>query len=196
MNTNGPLLIRDNLRYQHSGYLWPMRHKELYEALGLDPKRHLPDAGLPERMVGNVRCWVVPKIPGKSQDAARVKCICPHCNKWLTAGKFHQHFKMMHKADFKAQPTTEAPTTVTLVGGPTPTETIVVVRRFADGKCGLLGFAGYVTHHGWRFIPHGSGRFPSRRFWPTWEACLPDWVGYPGGCETMTLAQWKEEQAR
>jgi hypothetical protein len=175
MNTNGPLLIRDNLRYQHSGHSWPMRHKELYEALGLNPNRHLPEAGLSDRMVGNVRCWVIPKIQGKSQDAARVKCQCPHCGKILTAGKFHQHFKTMHTQVKR---------------------TLVVVRRLADGKPSLLGRANYHDGKGWKFMPNVSGRDPSRRFWPTWEACLPKWVGYPNHCESLTLAQWMQEISR
>lgn len=71
-----------------------MDHVDLYEALGLNPKRHLPDEGLGPRMVANVLVWVDPKIQGKAQDAKRVWCRCPHCNRVLTAGKFHQHRKI------------------------------------------------------------------------------------------------------
>lgn len=51
-------------------------------------------------------------------------------------------------------------------------------RRLNDGSRGLLGTARY-SERGWRFQPNLSGRKPSRRFWPTMEACLPRWVG-PG----------------
>jgi hypothetical protein len=71
-----------------------MRWYDLYAALGLNPKKHLPAEGLGARFVGNVRVWVDPKIPGKNQDAKRVWCECPACNKVLTAGKLHQHMKI------------------------------------------------------------------------------------------------------
>jgi len=92
--------ILDDLRYVYrspfDGKARPtnMHWQEMYAALGLNPKRHLPDAGLGPRYVGNVRVWVDPKIPGVAQDAARVWCRCPHCGRHLTAGKYHQHRKV------------------------------------------------------------------------------------------------------
>ena len=71
-----------------------MRHYDLYEALGLNPKKHLPAEGLPMQHIGNMVVWVDPKIPGMNQDAKRVWCCCPHCHKIFTAGKFHQHMKV------------------------------------------------------------------------------------------------------
>lgn len=87
--------IMDDLRYRHeNGRVLPMGHRELYQALGLDPKRHLPKEGVAARTIGNVTVSVDPKIEGKAQDAARVWCSCPRCGKYLTAGKLHQHMKV------------------------------------------------------------------------------------------------------
>lgn len=64
----------------------------LYQALGLNPKRHLPAEGLSERMVGNVPVWILSK-----QDAAavglfhRILCRCPDCGWEGSAGRLHQH---------------------------------------------------------------------------------------------------------
>jgi len=74
-----------------------MQHDELYTALGLNPKKHLPAEGLGPRYVGNTLVWVDPKIPGKNQDAKRCWCKCPVCDKTLTAGKLHQHMKIHKK---------------------------------------------------------------------------------------------------
>jgi hypothetical protein len=52
----------------------------------------------------------------------------------------------------------------------------------------LVGVATYVAGEGWNqgwcFFPRVSGRKPSRRFYLTWEECVPRWVGYPDRCET------------
>jgi hypothetical protein len=91
--------ILDNLRYHDEKYggNWAMRWDQLYMALGLDPKRHLPAEGLGPQFVGNVLVWVDPKIPGRNQDAKRVWCRCPDCERVLTAWKLQQHRKI-HKA--------------------------------------------------------------------------------------------------
>jgi hypothetical protein len=43
-----------------------------------------------------------------------------------------------------------------------------------------LGVARYTQNSGWMFHPdpeiRGNHR-PSRRYWPTWEECLPRWTG-------------------
>lgn len=93
------MVILDDLRYMYEspyGDRRPtnMHWQELYEALGLNPKHHLPDAGLDAQKVGNVWVWVIPKIPGVAQDAARVWCSCPSCGRTVTAGKLHQHRKI------------------------------------------------------------------------------------------------------
>jgi hypothetical protein len=91
--------ILDNLRYEYvadDGRSWkrPMIHTQLYAALGLDPKKHLPKEGLPPQMVGNVSVWVDPKWPDVNQDAKRVWCLCPVCHNRYTAGKLQQHLKV------------------------------------------------------------------------------------------------------
>jgi hypothetical protein len=91
------MIIGDNLRRNnpyHEGRTMTMRHYELYEALGLNPKKHLPKTGVAPQYIGNVQVWVLPKMEGTNQDAKRVWCQCPHCHKVLTAGKFHQHMKV------------------------------------------------------------------------------------------------------
>jgi len=85
-------LRRDNPYWE--GKTQNMHWPDLYEALGLNPKRHLPQEGLSPRMVGNVLVWVDAKVPGKNQDAKRVWCKCPVCEKTFTAGKLHQHIKI------------------------------------------------------------------------------------------------------
>jgi hypothetical protein len=91
--------IFNNLRRDnpyHPDHTMSMNHRDIYEALGLSPTKHLPTEGLQSRKIGNVLVWVTPRIPGMNQDAKRVWCICPHCDKMLTAGKFNQHMKI-HK---------------------------------------------------------------------------------------------------
>jgi hypothetical protein len=102
--------ILDNLRVRrslklHDGeikfYTTNMHWPDLYEALGLDPKKHLPADGLAPQRIGNVMVWIDAKIPGKAQDGKRVWCLCPHCDKKkvLTAGKLHQHMKVHRRGD-------------------------------------------------------------------------------------------------
>jgi len=67
------------------------------------------------------------------------------------------------------------------------TTVIAVERTLADGSTYRLGNAIKQTA-GWRFIPTVSGRSTSRKAWPTWEACLPRWVGYPDRCQTKVLS--------
>lgn len=84
-----------NLRDETTRQRWPMQHYQMYEALGLNPKRHLPDAGHAGTMIGNVYVWVVPKTV-RRQDAKRMWCACPCCGRTLTAGKLAQHI-VVHK---------------------------------------------------------------------------------------------------
>jgi len=87
--------VRNNLRFYSfvRGCETRMDHLDLYAALGLDPKRHLPDEGKLPQYVGNVLVWVVPRVKGTNQDAKRVWCKCPQCGRELTAGKLFQHLK-------------------------------------------------------------------------------------------------------
>jgi hypothetical protein len=55
---------------------------------------------------------------------------------------------------------------------------VVKLYRVRDGRrIGLVGNA-VRKETGWRFIPLVSGHTTSRRAWPTWEACVPRWVGH------------------
>lgn len=72
----------------------PMRHEAIYAALGLNPKRHLPEEGLYSRHIGNVVVWVTPKEKKVRQDGARTRCFCPFCFREMPTGKLHQHMKM------------------------------------------------------------------------------------------------------
>ena len=92
--------IVDNLRatYDHAGrtYTRKLNHREIYAALGITSHK-LPDAGHAGAMVGNVFVWVLPKIAGVAQDAARTCCTCPVCARKLTAGKLQQHIKVHNR---------------------------------------------------------------------------------------------------
>ena len=67
---------------------------------------------------------------------------------------------------------------------------VQVYRPLKNGARYHLGSAIYYqSYNGWRFIPNVCGRSASRKFWPTWEASLPRWVGYPDKCETVAIAQ-------
>src|SRR4051812_24727306 len=92
----GHVTLSDDLRGvdDRHGRNYPLDHQDLYRFLGLNPNKHLPKDGLSERKIGNVLVWVVPKIEGKRQDAARTLCGCPTCNKIFTAGKLAQHMKV------------------------------------------------------------------------------------------------------
>jgi hypothetical protein len=94
------MIVHNNLRRDNpwrEGSTTNMHWYDLYEALGLNPKKHLPAEGLSARQVGNVTVWVDPKIPGTNQDAKRVWCFCPVCQKKFTAGKLFQHMRVHRK---------------------------------------------------------------------------------------------------
>jgi hypothetical protein len=40
---------------------------------------------------------------------------------------------------------------------------------------------------GWRFFPLTTAHSISRKAWPSWESCIPRWVGYPHRCETEVV---------
>jgi len=97
------MIVLNNLRRDNpyrEGQTQNMHWQDLYTALGLSTTRHLPAEGLPPRMIGNVEVWVDAKIPGVNQDAKRVWCKCPVCDKPFTAGKLFQHLPV-HKKDTK-----------------------------------------------------------------------------------------------
>jgi hypothetical protein len=62
-----------------------------------------------------------------------------------------------------------------------------VYRRFPSTHETTLGYAVYkadANGGGWVFFPEVFGRHPSRKFYPTWEECLPAWVGFPNLCSS------------
>lgn len=87
------------------GYEHDMTHDEVYAALGLDPKRHLPNAGVPETPVQGVTVYVLAtddprrertwrsRRDGSTHSALRGKrtyAICT-CGRHVEAGHLHQH---------------------------------------------------------------------------------------------------------
>ena len=82
-----------------------MRHDDIYRALGLDPKKHLPDEGI-EGVINGVQVYVLPKNDPrrirywKSRYPAghvlsglrgkRTFAICT-CGRHVEAGHLHQH---------------------------------------------------------------------------------------------------------
>lgn len=59
---------------------------------------------------------------------------------------------------------------------------IHINRRLADNSVYRLGTCVHYVD-GWRFISNHQAHRSSRKFWPTWEAAVPRWTGYPGHTE-------------
>ena len=62
------------------------------------------------------------------------------------------------------------------------TKTLKAVRVFwskPGEKPGTGFFIGSccLAEEGWWFNPNVASHKRSRRYWPTWEACLPRWTG-------------------
>lgn len=66
-----------------------MDNRDIREALGLDPNKHLPKEGMGPVMIGNVEVFIVPKV--SSRRIHRVMCICPVCKNTMSAGRLAQH---------------------------------------------------------------------------------------------------------
>lgn len=79
---NSPVLIGS-----HGG---PMTNSELKAALGVDPKRHWPDQGIPPQQVQGFTVQVHPKA---SRISRRAVVQCSKCQRWLCAGHIGQHVK-------------------------------------------------------------------------------------------------------
>lgn len=65
-------------------------------------------------------------------------------------------------------------------------DTVRFHRKLADGSRFFLGAAVHKAT-GWRFIPNVASHKSSRKDWPTWEQCVPRWVGYPDHCESEAV---------
>lgn len=79
-----------------------MRCDELYAALGLDPKKHLPDEGVPLTLINGVPVYILSKdmllllqetwreSGRRRQPMKRTFAICT-CGRAVEAGHLHQH---------------------------------------------------------------------------------------------------------
>lgn len=67
---------------------YPMDNAELKAALGCDPRKHWPDAGVPVRTVQGFAVKVYPKA---SRISRRAVVQCGKCSRWLCAGHIGQH---------------------------------------------------------------------------------------------------------
>jgi hypothetical protein len=76
---------------------WPAHASTMYEMLGHNPKRHLPDEGLPGRMIQGKWVWVRSRAD-TPRGQHRVMTECPICLRVCQAGKLFQHAKI-HKED-------------------------------------------------------------------------------------------------
>lgn len=74
-----------------------MDNADVKRALGVDPKRHWPDEGVPETIVCGHRVKVLPKAPKKGMGR---RCVahCDTCDRWICTGHFGQHLSA-HKED-------------------------------------------------------------------------------------------------
>jgi hypothetical protein len=80
---------------------WQMHHAELYEALGLNPKAHLPYNGQEMTSVNGVKVYIIAKDladdiakHGGKRFVQRVYAVCPKCNGHIAAGNMYQHWKI------------------------------------------------------------------------------------------------------
>lgn len=81
----------------------PVHSSRMFELLGVNNITKWPDAGLPpcelpatdtsNGTAVNVTVWVraIVRIPGRKSSAHRVRCLCPGCNRELSAGRLFQH---------------------------------------------------------------------------------------------------------
>lgn len=103
------------LLYRPDGH--PMTHADIYRAMGLDPKKKLPDEGvLAVRMIDGVAVVIERKIPGKAQDGERTRAQCPECRRWFGFARLRQH-SVVHAA---LPPIEEVKLTVLGPGDPLP----------------------------------------------------------------------------
>lgn len=79
----------------------PLRAPEMYELLGLDPKKHLPDDGIMPQTIQGYRIYVLSKsglkiinsVRGRRGPRAtkRVYVVCNSCGRPVEFGHLHQH---------------------------------------------------------------------------------------------------------
>lgn len=71
-------------------YGYPMTNGELKAALGVDPKKHWPDEGVPVTLVQGHLVKVLPKAPRISRRAV---VQCQRCKTWRCVGHIGQHMQ-------------------------------------------------------------------------------------------------------
>ncbi len=82
----GPFIKEPGRQYAaHDGTV-----KELF---GLDRKAKWPKAGMPERIIQGVSCWVEPVDTGR-RFHLRAMCHCPECGFITAIGRLAQHAKV------------------------------------------------------------------------------------------------------
>ncbi len=86
--------------YNGREYRHDMRHDEIYTALGLDPKKHLPAEGVPPTAINGVLVYVLAADHPRRERISRrgvtflrgkrTYAICT-CGRHVEAGHLHQH---------------------------------------------------------------------------------------------------------
>ncbi len=69
---------------------YPMTNSELKREMGINPKKHWPDAGIPVTLVQGFMVKVLPKQPRISRRAV---VQCPKCRTWRCVGHIGQHMQ-------------------------------------------------------------------------------------------------------
>lgn len=70
------------------GHGRPATNSDIKRLLGVDPKRHWPDQGVPVTMVQGYAVKVHPKA---ARISRRAVVECKKCRRWLCAGHIGQH---------------------------------------------------------------------------------------------------------
>lgn len=101
-------LVADTITYngREHPHRHQMHHDEVYRALGHDPRKHLPDEGIPPTDVNGVtvyvlakdderrRRWFTSRRTGErvsNMKGKRTYAVCPDCGTHVEAGHIHQH---------------------------------------------------------------------------------------------------------
>lgn len=86
--------MNNKYEFHHPDYPERRAHVwSFYPMLGLDPKRHLPDEGLPPQTIQGKQVWVTSRAD-TPRGQHRVMTACPTCGKVVQAGKLFQHGKV------------------------------------------------------------------------------------------------------
>lgn len=78
-----------NIPVLKNSYGGPMHNEDLKKALGVDPKKHWPDEGVPVTQVQGYNVLVL----AKGDASRRALVMCPKCYNWYCAGHIGQHME-------------------------------------------------------------------------------------------------------